>query len=181
MKNIIFVFLILIPFILFSNSFFEHQPLESFGYGEKLNFKVNLKRNVEFARFYFRYDGIEEFQVRNMEKKNGYCFYEIDTSSYASSQFEYYFEIKIGNELIYLPENAPGNTYKVLAKKIEEIPKIPDTFPSPQEEEGRFQFPLDINGDGEYRLAEKDETSEERLNAGGNIRIYPSYYKEGKI
>lgn len=183
MKNIILIFsIIAIPILILCFEIdVEHIPYENFNYGEKIYIKIDIKTKVRETRIYFKYDGIEQSQIRNMEKKNSSYIYELDTSLYAPKNFQYYFEMKINNEMFYFPEGAPENTFNITAKNIEEIPEIPQGIPSPQEEEASLAFPMDLNGDLEHRIAEKEQTEEKKTNASGNIRIYPSYQREGKI
>ncbi len=186
MKKIFSILIILLnSMLLFSMSLdlnekiIEHKPIEGFNYGDKVDIRIKAKAGE--AKIYFKYDGIEQFQIRNMEKKNGHFDYLLDTSLYISKGFKYYFEIKINEEIIYIPEGAPEVCFNIQAKNIEDIPEILQEFPSPQEEEAKFAFPLNLNGDIEHKISEKEEIEEKRTKASGNIRIYPYYHREDKI
>ncbi len=174
MKGIIFFFAIIKSLFLYSNNLVELKAPNSFNYGEKFSIEVSVKVVPKYTRIYFRYSGIEEYQVRDMQKMNGTYNFEIDTSLYASPYFEYYIEVLIEENPIYFPEGAPQNIIKIEAKNEELVPSIPQDFPLPSEEE-KFIFPLDLNGDVEHLINEKEESEENKTESSGNIRIYPSY------
>lgn len=154
----------------------QHAPISSFVRGETINIEASISAEVEWMRFFFRNEGVEEFQARNMEKSNGVYVCQLDTSQLASLQLEYYLVAKISDREVYFPVNAPAETFKVSGESEQPLPEIPSELPSPQEEEKKFQLPISGSGSIQARLAQKETMEgEKRVTADGNIRVFHSY------
>jgi hypothetical protein len=160
----------------------EHNPVVRFTHGESIEIRGALRGDVEWMRFYFRYEGISQFQVREMEKENGTFFFLFETSTLPGLQFEYYLSAKVKDRIINYPADAPLKTVKVIGESEEVLPEIPQEIPPPEEEEKRFHLPLSVNGSIQSRIAEKEEIEgEKKTNASGNLRVYHTYQKEGEL
>ncbi len=158
----------------------QHTPFVRFTHGEKIEIRGTVSGEVEWMRFYFRYEGLNQFQVREMSKENGTFVFELDTSILLSLQFEYYLSAKVKDKIINYPADAPSMTVKVTGESKEPLPEIPQEFPSPEEEEKKFKLPLSVNGSVQSRIAQKEEVEgEKKTNASGNLRVFHSYQKEG--
>jgi len=156
----------------------EHIPISTFTYGEKIEIKVTVKEEVEWMKFFFRYQGVKQFQIRNIKKENTSYVYEYDTSKLPGLEFEYYLAVKINNKISYYPLNAPEEFFKVVGESEEPLPEIPEEFPSPIEEEKKVRLPLSINGSIQNSIAEKNPLPDEKkTNASGNLRIFQTYSK----
>lgn len=168
--------------LLYSQKTIQHNPVVRFTHGETLEIRASVKEEIEWMRFFFRYEGVNQFQVREMIKENGSFVFEFDTSILPSLEFEYYLSAKVKDKIINYPADAPSNTVKVIGESKEPLPEIPQEFPSPEEEEKKFHLPISVNGSVQSRIAQKEELEgKKKTNASGNLRIFPSYHKEGAI
>lgn len=160
----------------------EHTPVVRFTHGEKLEMRGAVKGEVEWMRFYFRYKDVQQFQVRNMDKGNGFYVYEFDTSVLPELEFEYYLSAKVKDKIINYPADAPSQTVKVFGESREPLPEIPQEFPSPEEEEKKFKLPLSVNGSVQNRISRKEEVEDEkRTTATGNLKVFHSSHREGAL
>ena len=70
----------------------DHVPFSSFVHGEILLVRVDVEEQVDSIRFFFRHEGIEDFQVRELEKFQDHSYrFELDTSQFTGLVFEYFF------------------------------------------------------------------------------------------
>jgi len=159
----------------------EHNPIKEFSHGDPLAIKAGGRKNVEWIRFSFRYEDIEEFQVREMTAQgDGSHVVELDTSQIPGLEFEYFFSARTSGETVYLPRGAPDETFTVTGRSTEPIPEIPEDFPSPEEEAQKFRLPLSVNGSIQGTVVEDTGDESQGMDNAGNIRVYTNYGK-GKL
>lgn len=156
-----------------------HTPVTTFLHGEKLQFKASVDSSISQFNFFFRQAGMEQYQVRPMEKaEDGSYIYELDTSTLAVLDFDYYFEARNGDQSYFFPASAPDQTVTATGQPSEQMPEIPQNLPSPEEEMRKMPFPLSLNGSIEPVLYEKQgdgSSGTRKITAGSNLRIFPSY------
>jgi len=153
-----------------------HTPLITFTRGEMLRIEASISEEIEWMRIFFRYEGLPQFQVRNMDKEGNKTYiYSFDTSQLTSLEFEYYLAAKLADKEIYFPANAPAEKIKVSGESREPLPEIPPDLPSPEDEEKKFKLPLGVDGSIQAKLAEKEAIEgEKNITANGNIRVFHS-------
>lgn len=166
----------------------EHTPILGFIYGETVEVRAKIKGQIERMIFYFRCEGISQFQVREMERRNGEYLFLFDTSLLPVLEFEYYLSAKIEDKTFNYPPEAPSRTIRVRGESREPLPEIPRELPSPEEEEQKFRLPLSINGNIQSKLVQKqeeeveaEEPDERKIDVSGNLRFFPSYHRAGAI
>jgi hypothetical protein len=156
-----------------------HTPVSIFTYGEFIELSAQTSMDVEWIRVFFRYQGLEEYQVRNMDQIEDRKFnYTFDTSQLPGLEFEYYIVASITGETFSSPTDAPVNTYKVLGESVETLPEIPEEFPDVQEEakKKRFKLPMNITGSATTRIADNQSDADQNTAAAdGNIRVFTTY------
>lgn len=150
----------------------QHNPIQQFNYGDILNITVIISQEAEWAKFYFKLKSVPQFQVRYMEKQDSTFSYALDTSTLPQIEFDYYLEAKIGENILRYPPEAPTETISVAGTRTEATPEVPQQFPSPEEEEKRFQFPISANLSLETVIAEKAASTGEKTTVSGNIRLF---------
>jgi len=158
----------------------EHTPVLSFTHGDKIQVQARVQTQVEWLRFFYRTEGIQVFQVRDMEKKEDSTYvYEFDTSELPGLQFDYYLETKTKKGSEYSPRLAPKETYTALGKSKEALPQVPTEIPSPQEEAKKFRLPLALTGSLQAMLKEHDVPgNSQKGKASGNMRVFTSYSRD---
>ncbi len=158
------------------SSIIIHTPATTFTRGETLRIEASIPEEIEWMRIFFRYEGLSQFQVRNMDKEgNNTYVYSFDTSQLSSLEFEYYLTAKLGEKEIYFPANAPAEIIKMTGESSEPLPEIPPDLPSPEEEGKKFKLPLGVDGSIVANLAEKEAIEgEKNITANGNIRVFHS-------
>ena len=155
----------------------EHNPVLSFTHGERIQVQARAQAELEWLRFFYRAEGVPEFQVRNLEKREGGTYeYEFDTSELPGLQFEYYLEAKAKEGIQYSPRLGPKEPYIAVGKSLEPLPEVPPAVSSPEEESRKFRLPLALTGSLQAMVKEH-ETSGESPNdmASGNLRVFTNY------
>jgi hypothetical protein len=155
----------------------SHTPISTFTRGETIKLEASISVEVEWIRLFFRSAGLEEFQVRNMEKEGDNTFaYQLDTSQLTSLEFEYYLAAKLKDREVYFPANAPAEVIKVSGQSERPLPEVPSELPPPQEEEKKFKLPLSAQASIQAKLLEKEAVEDEKkVTASGNMRVFHSY------
>jgi hypothetical protein len=155
----------------------SHTPISTFTRGETIKVEASISAEVEWIRLFFRSAGLEEFQVRNMEKEGDNTFaYQLDTSQLTSLEFEYYLAAKLKDREVYFPANAPAEVIKVSGQSERPVPEVPSELPPPQEEEKKFKLPLSAQASIQAKLLEKEAVEgEKKVTASGNMRVFHSY------
>jgi len=161
----------------------EHTPHITFSHGEILEIRGSVKEEVEWMRFFFQYEEVEQFQARNMLRaENGFYVYEFDTSVLPCLEFEYYLAAKTVDKIIYYPLKAPTRLIRVRGESEEPLPELPEDIPLPEAEEKKFQLPFRVNGSFQSQIAEKESALDEReRKADGNFGVTYSYRKQGNL
>lgn len=155
----------------------QHTPVATFVHGEILSVRIDVTENVDWVKFFFRHEGIEDFQVRKLEKSQGLSYrLDLDTSQFPGLEFSYYFEALKGSEFISLPAEAPIELFHVTGESAEPLPDIPEEFPSPEEEAKKFRLPVNLTGSVQAVLKEENsDSSAETVMASGNVRVFKSF------
>ncbi len=155
----------------------SHTPLSTFTRGETIKVEASISEEIEWMRFFFRPVGLEEFQVRSMEKEGVNTFaYQFDTSQLTSLELEYYLAAKLKDREVYYPANAPAEVIKVSGQSERPLPEVPSELPPPEEEEKKFKLPFSVEASIQAKLAEKEAVEgEKRVTASGNLRVNHSY------
>ena len=100
----------------------EHTPHVTFSHGEILEIRGSVKEEVEWMRFFFQYEEVEQFQARNMLRaENGSYVYEFDTSVLPCLEFEYYLAAKTVDKIVYYPLKAPTQLIRVRGESEEPL------------------------------------------------------------
>ncbi len=158
----------------------EHSPIISFIYGDKIALEARVLTPAEWLRIYYRYEGLQDFQVRDLEKKeDGTYFYELDSSGFPGLQFEYYLEAKTQEGAEHSPPDAPRKTYQVTGTSKEALPQMPAEVPSPQAETRKFRLPVSLNGSLQAKLKEhKVASGSQESSSAGNLRVFTNYTRD---
>ncbi len=159
----------------------EHNAVLSFSHGDKLQIQARAQAELEWLRFYYRAEGVQEFQVRNMEKREDSNYvYEFNTAELPGLKFEYYLEAKTSGGVGYAPPGAPQKTYASVGQSRDPLPEVPPGAPSPQEEAKRFRLPVNLTGSIQALLKEHHHPGESQQGAqtAANVRIFTSYTKD---
>lgn len=164
-------------------SLIEHTPISEFTYGEILEIKALVEEDVEWLGYFYRPEGIESFQARNMEKISESSYsYVLDSSTLISAKFDYYLAAKCKERIMYCPDQAPEEFFEVKGKTEEPLPHIPVDLEVPaKEEEEKFELPLSVrvNGSVGHKIREEPATPGEVKTLGdGNMRLSTMYQKE---
>jgi len=161
------------------NQIIIHTPIQKFNYGDELKITAKVKEEVEWMRFFYRAEGIEYFQVRNMEKLSDSSYlYIYDTSQLVTPNFEYYLSAKLKGKVIYYPEQAPEEFLKAIGETKKPLPEITEKI-KPEKE--KYELPLSINVDAsiQQKISEEHVVEEEEATiADGNIML-SKFYKKG--
>ncbi len=157
----------------------EHIPIEHFNYGETVLMRGAIVGGEGDVYFFFRAEGMEEFQVRKMtEEANGVYIFEFDTSLLTSLQVEYYLEARVGDKSFFYPLSAPHELVKMTGESREPLPEIPANLPLPTAE-AKITFPVNLSLNLEKALMDSEEEMAEQEGTqtvmGGNTRFFPSY------
>jgi hypothetical protein len=158
----------------------EHSPVLSFTHGERMLIQARVQIELEWLRFFYRSEGVPEFQVRNLEKRESGAYeYEFDTSELPGLQFEYYLEAKTKAGVEYSPRLGPKEPYVAVGKSLEPLPEVPPEVTSPEEESRKFRLPLALTGSLQAMLKEH-QGSEGPQNdmASGNLRVFTNYTRD---
>ncbi|MBN1222844.1 MAG: hypothetical protein JXB23_06315 [Candidatus Aminicenantes bacterium] len=159
----------------------QHTPVGEFFHGDILSIQAWSQGDADWVRFSFRYEGVTEFQVRDMTRlEDGSYSFEFDTSQIPGLAFEYYITAQIQGKEIYLPQSAPAEVFTVIGQSAEPMPEIPEEFPSPEEEAEKFKLPMSINGSLQATVMEKSDMGSQGMNNAGNVRVFTNYSK-GKM
>ena len=130
-------------------------------------------------RVYFRYPGVEEFQVRNMTKNGtGEFSFAIDTSEIAGASFDYYLEAELKSGTAVLPQTAPKAFFTALSEGGESVPEVPSDLPTAAPSTSKVNWPVNVTGSIQGLLHEKNNASAQKdVTAAGNTRITANYKK----
>ena len=158
----------------------EHNPILSFTHGDLIQIQARVQAEVEWLRFFYRTEGIQEFQVRNMERREGETYeYVFDTNDLSGLQFEYYLEAKAKEIMAYSPQLGPKEPYIAVGKSLEPLPEVPPQVSSPQEESKRFRLPIALTGSIQTVVRERQGQGEPQRNqTSGNLRVFASYTRD---
>jgi hypothetical protein len=158
----------------------EHNPVLSFTHGERIRIQVRVQAELEWLRFFYRSEGVQEFQVRNLEKReDGTYEYEFDTNELPGLQFEYYLEAKTKEGPVYSPPLGPKEPYIAVGQSLEPLPEVPPEVSSPAEESKKFRLPVALTGSIQAMLKEDEEAEQSRKDlASGNLRVFTNYTRD---
>jgi hypothetical protein len=158
----------------------EHNPVLSFTHGERVLIQARVQAELEWLRFFYRAEGVQEFQVRNMEKEeDGTYEYEFDTSELPGLQFEYYLDAETKVEVVYSPQLGPKEPYIAVGKSLEPLPEVPPEVSSPREEARKFRLPIALTGSIQSVLKGQEGSAEsQKSRTSGNLRIFTSYSRD---
>ncbi|MDW7759087.1 MAG: hypothetical protein SCM96_00425 [Acidobacteriota bacterium] len=149
-----------------------HVPVESFTHGEKIPFSLLIEGEAEYVRLLFRHHGIEEFQVRPMDRTMGagYVFH-LETADLPHLTLEYYLEAGIGGETFLLPVDAPKSCFQVEGQSLDEIPEVPENLPDPQAQKTKIEWPLNFTGSTDYPVWEDGPVADPAMQSAGNLAL----------
>src|SRR4030042_6554976 len=101
----------------------EHNPILSFTHGERVQIQARVQAELVWLRFYYRSEGVQEFQVRNLEKREDATYvYKFDTTALPGLQFEYYLEAETQEGAGYSPQLGPKEPYIAVGKSLHQLP-----------------------------------------------------------
>lgn len=155
----------------------EHAPVASYRAGESLTIAARAP-GARGMRIFFRFPGVEEFQVRKMARSTGDDFtYALDSREVTGASFEYYVEAERRAEVAFLPAGAPA-AFFTAAGEGGPAPEVPSDLPVPGPAEGKVTWPVSLTGTAQAVLYEKDEASTPKdLPVAGNVRVAADYRK----
>ncbi len=155
----------------------EHAPVASYRAGESLTIAARAP-GARGMKIFFRFPGVDEFQVRKMTRGSGDDFtYALDSREVTGASFEYYVEAERKSEIAFLPAGAPA-AFFTAAGEGGAPPAIPGDLPSPSPAEGKVTWPVSLTGTAQAVMYEKDEASTPKdLPIAGNVRIAADYRK----
>ena len=158
----------------------EHNPILSFTHGERVQIQARVQAELVWLRFYYRSEGVQEFQVRNLEKReDGTYEYEFDTNELPGLQFEYYLEAKTKEGAVYSPQLGPKEPYIAVGKSLDQLPEVPPEVSSPEEESRKFRLPVALTGSIQSMLKEHEGSGQSQKDmASGNLRVFTSYTRD---
>jgi hypothetical protein len=160
----------------------EHAPVNQFTFGQPVEFKAVVQGEPDFVNLYFRPDGVDEFQVRPLDKApDGSYVFALETLSLPGMEFAYYLEAGQGESKAFFPVDAPGSMVHVTGAG-EAPPSIPADIPTPQAEEARFRFPVNITGSGLATVYHKTPPEGvAREQGSGNLRVTAQYLPPARL
>ena len=158
------------PAALFSSDKVIHSPLTEFKAGEILSVTAVVSGEPDWVRFFYRPEGLDSFQVRNMEKTGLDSFrYLFDTSQLVTPKFEYYLAARVGEEIFTFPQTGPENPLAVAGI---EAPPAPAKF--------RLPFSVAVDGSLLDRAGESLTAAGQPAASGdGNFRLFRDYRRQG--
>jgi len=158
----------------------EHAPVSTFQHGEKVEIKAKVlsDQKIEWMRIFFRYEGLSEFQVRNMDDAGEAGFvHMMDTGEISGLAFEYFLAAKVQSDIISFPSSAPDIPLKVTGTSAAPMPEIPQSLTPPQQVKEEFRLPVSLSGSSEKTLMESKTLGQDiayPISANGNLRIFRS-------
>jgi len=154
----------------------EHTPLVQFTWGSPVEIKASVPGEPAAVSFYYRQAGVAEFQVRPLAKaEDGSFVLAFDTTALTGMSFEYYLEATRGEAKVVFPPEAPVGLVTV-AGQGQSPPSVPSDIPTPQAEEAKFQFPVNVTGSGLSTLSEKQsQPGAAKSQGNGNVRVALQY------
>jgi hypothetical protein len=158
----------------------EHTALMSFKRGEKVIISAKAP-GARWVRVFFRYPGVEKFQVRKMDKKENNDFsYAIDSREITGASFDYYLEGESNGEVAFWPSGAPVSFLSVAGEGGGDIPPIPADLPPPEAPKAAVNWPVNLTGTAQAALYENEESAVPRDTQGaGNVHVAANYQKDG--
>jgi len=186
LKAVLFAAFVFLPGTLFfaqtgtSSIRVEHNPVLSFTHGERVRIQARVQAELEWLRFFCRTEGVQEFQVRNLEKReDGTYEYEFDTNELPGLRFEYYLEAETKEGPVYSPQLGPKEPYIAVGQSLEPLPEIPPEVSSPAEESKKFRLPVALTGSIQAMLKEDEDAEQSRKDmAAGNLRVFTNYTRD---
>lgn len=148
----------------------SHAPLTGFKPGEILSVTALLSGEADWVRFFYRAEGLDSFQVRNMEKSGlGTYRYLFDTSQLVTPKFEYYLAARVGEQTFTFPQSGTQNPIVVAGR---EAPPAPAQF--------RLPFSLTVDGSLQDRAGPSEAAVGQPAASGdGNVRLFRTFQKNG--
>lgn len=154
----------------------QHIPVTVFNYGEKILIQASSSAALEGMKIYFRYEGISQFQVRNMEPLEGDIFeFELDSGQFPGLFFEYYLEVRVDGENVRLPSGAPEESFSAEGASEESLPEIPAEIDL-EEATRKVLFKANVNGSIQNNiLGNESGDGQNDFQASGNVQIISNY------
>lgn len=155
----------------------EHAPVVSYVAGESLIIAARAP-GARGMRILFRFPGVDEFQVRKMNKGEGGEFsFALDSREVTGASFDYYVEAERKGELAFLPAGAPSSFFTATGEGGPAL-EVPGDLPSPTPAEGKVTWPVSLTGTGQAVIYEKDESATPKdYPLAGNVRLAANYRK----
>jgi len=140
----------------------RHAPVLTFNPGQMITITVQADIPLEWLRIFYRSEGVDRFQVRNMARGDGGAYaYELDTALLVTPKFDYYLQAMAANQMFSFPSDAPESCYEARGETL-----------GPEKTRHRFPFLVMVNGSVAGKVAGRTaETEDEWFLADGNIRI----------
>jgi hypothetical protein len=155
----------------------EHAPVVSYRVGESLIIAARAPGG-RGMRIFFRFPGVDEFQVRKMSQgESGEFSFAFDSREVTGASFSYYVEAERKGEIVFLPAGAPSALFTAQGEGGP-LPEVPGDLPSPMPAEGKVSWPVSLTGTTQAVIYEKEGTATPKdFPVAGNVRLATNYRK----
>ncbi len=185
-SGLLSILFVLFPIFLFSaeasdrvDSIIEHQPPSTFLLGDKIEIKITAHQEIEWAGWFYKYDGLEDFNAETLAKKDDNIYsFTFDSGSLPAQTVEYYFAFKSGGKIQYLPENFRDNLFRITGSGKPVVPITPGKVPEIKKEEKLSSFRIGLNGHAETSLVDDNAGSGDfQTQHTENLKLQYQYQK----
>ncbi len=159
---------------LFAQTPVRHVPPGSYTEGQPLVLQADSGERLEWVMAFWKTPSADDYESLRFETRDGKSFSgRLEPSSLASQTLVYYLAYKTGDQIHYLPEEAPAAVYSLPALVPPSGAPVPKTSPpAPAGESPTPQpFPLHLDGTLETTVVKGESESTTHFVNSQNARL----------
>lgn len=159
---------------LFAQTPARHVPPGSYAENQTLILQADSAERLEWVMAFWKIPSAEDYESLSFETTDGKAFSaHLDPASLAAEPLVYYLAYKSGDQIRYLPEDAPTAVYSLSPLVLPQGSPVPKTPPPPPAAESPTPrpFPLRLDGTLEQTVVKGENESTTKILNSQNARL----------